>query len=161
VPAGDAFSERDLREIGREVRAISEEAQIVFSVLVADPDELGPQGDEPSLVGDLRAGGSADIRAIAEQAHAALGGRAREAVLVLVAPNARRVEIVLGSELRGRLSDRDCALAALSMTSSFSGGDLAGGILQGVRMLGQRAGKPRRQASVVAPGRTLSELLKP
>jgi uncharacterized membrane protein YgcG len=67
----------------------------------------------------------------------------------------------MGSELRGRLTDRDCALVALSMTSSFSGGDLAGGILQGVRMLGQRTAKPRRQASVVAPGRKLSELLKP
>jgi hypothetical protein len=163
VPAGEAFSERDLREIGREVRAISQEAKAVFSVLVADPDDLGPEGDEPSLVTSSRGGGapSGDIRTFAEQAHAALGDRSREAVLVLVAPNARRVEIVMGSELRGRLTDRDCALAALSMTSSFSGGDLAGGILQGVRMLGQRTGKPRRQASVVAPGRKLSELLKP
>ena len=163
MPAGDAFSERDLREIGREVRAISEEAKAVFSVLVADPEDLGPQGDEPGLVGDSRGGttDTGDVRAFAEQAHAALGERAREAVLVLVAPNARRVEIVMGSDLRGRLTDRDCALAALSMTSSFSGGDLAGGILQGVRMLGQRTGKPRRQASVVAPGRKLSELLKP
>jgi uncharacterized membrane protein YgcG len=145
VPAGEAFSERDLHDIGREVRAISDEAQLVFSVLVADPEELGE---------------TPDVRAFAEQAHAALGARSRDAVLVVVAPNARRVEIVMGSELRGRLSDRDCALAALSMTSSFAGGDLTGGILQGVRMLGQRAGKPRRQPSVVAPGRKLSELLR-
>ncbi len=146
MPAGEAFSERDLRDIGREVRAISDEAKVVFSVLVADPEDVDA---------------TSDVRAFAEQAHAALGARAAEAVLVLVAPNAHRVEIVMGSRLRGRLSDRDCALAALSMTSSFAGGDLAGGILQGVRMLGQRAGKPRRQASVVAPGRKLSELLRP
>jgi uncharacterized membrane protein YgcG len=146
VPAGEAFSERDLREIGREVREISDEAQVVFSVLVADPDAL-----------DL----TTDVRGFAEQAHAAIGARARDSVLILVAPNARRVEIVTGSGLRGRLSDRDCALAALSMTSSLSGGDLAGGILQGVRMLGQRAGKPRRQPSTVAPGRTLISILKP
>ena len=50
----------------------------------------------------------------------------------------------MGTSLRGRLSDRDCALAALSMTSSFTGGDLAGGVLQGVRMLGQRTAVPRR-----------------
>ncbi|MDX6258021.1 MAG: hypothetical protein QOJ11_4355 [Frankiales bacterium] len=146
MPAGDAFSAHDLSEIGREVRAISDEAKVVFSVLVADPDDLG---DTP------------DVRALAERAHAALGDRAHEAVLVLVAPNARRVEIVTGSDLRGRLSDRDCALAALSMTSSFAGGDLTGGVLQGVRMLGQRTGKPRRQPSVVAPGRTFSSLLRP
>jgi hypothetical protein len=156
VPAGEAFSERDLREIGREVRAISDEAQVVFSVLVADPAELGAHGDDPGL-----AGVPSDVRAFAEQAHASLGARAREAVLVVVAPNARRVEIVTGSALRGRLTDRDCALAALSMTSSFAGGDLSGGILQGVRMLGQRAGKPRRGASTVSPGRSLSSLLRP
>lgn len=147
MPAGEAFSDRDLREIGREVREISAEASVVFSILVADP-------------ADFAAGGS-DVRTFAEQAHAAIGDRAREAVLILVAPNERRVEIVTGSALRGRLSDRDCALAALSMTTSFAGGDLAGGVLQGLRMLGQRAGKPRRTASTVSPGRTLSSLLKP
>jgi len=136
VPAGDAFSERDLRDIGKEVRQISAETQVVFSVLVADPEDLEGLTD-------------ADVRAAAEQAHSALGDRAHEAVLLLVAPNTRRVEIVMGESLRGRLSDRDCALAALSMTSSFSGGDLTGGVLQGVRMLGQRAGKPRRLAGRV------------
>ena len=133
---------------------ISEPAKVVFSVLVADPEDL-VAGATSRLVGTTRRRRRPpDVRGFAEQAHAALGDRARESVLILVAPNARRVEIVMGSELRGRLSDRDCALAALSMTSSFSGGDLAGGILQGVRMLGQRTGKPRRQASVVAPGRS-------
>jgi uncharacterized membrane protein YgcG len=151
VPSGEAFSDRDLREIGREVRALSEQAQIAFSVLVADPGQLSHD--------DLKA--ASDIRVLAEQAHAALGERSTVAVLVLVAPNAHRVEIVTGSELRGRLSDRDCALAALSMSSSFAGGDLAGGILQGMRMLAQRAGKPRRGASTVSPGRTLSSLLRP
>ena len=130
VPAGDAFSERDLEDIGTEVRQISQEAKVVFSVLVADPDDFA----EPD----------SDVRAFAEKAHAALGARAHESVLVMVAPNARRVEIVMGTSLRGRLSDRDCALAALSMTSTFAGGDLAGGVLQGVRMLGQRTGAPRR-----------------
>jgi hypothetical protein len=130
VPAGDAFSDRDLVEIGKEVRQIGEEAKVVFSVLVADPDDFPESGP--------------DVRGLAERAHAALGARAHESVLILVAPNARRVEIVMGTALRGRLSDRDCALAALSMTSSFSGGDLAGGVLQGVRMLGQRTAVPRR-----------------
>lgn len=133
VPAGDAFSEHDLQEIGKEVRAVGAEAKAVISVLVADPEDLAPD-----------VAGGPDVRAFAQRAHAALGEQAREAILILVAPGARRVEIVLGSGLRGRLSDRDCALAALSMTSSFAGGDLAGGVLQGVRMLGQRTGRPRR-----------------
>ena len=99
MPAGDAFSDRDLTEIGKEVRQIGEEGKVVFSVLVADPDDFPESGP--------------DVRALAERAHAALGERAHESVLVLVAPNARRVEIVMGTSLRGRLSDRDCALAAL------------------------------------------------
>ena len=87
--------------------------------------------------------------------------RAHESVLVLVAPNARRVEIVMGTSLRGRLSDRDCALAALSMTSSFSGGDLAGGVLQGVRMLGQRTAAPRRLSRTRGLARQPAGVLDP
>jgi hypothetical protein len=50
---------------------------------------------------------------------------------------------VTGEESARRLSDRSCALAALSMTTAFAGGDLTGGIVTGVRMLGDAAGKPR------------------
>ncbi len=149
MPAGDAFNEHDLRSIGREIREISEKAEVLFSVLVADPDEV-PAAENGS-----------DVRAFAERAHAAIGDMAKDAVLILVAPNAHRVEIVMGTGLRGRLGDRDCALAALSMTSSFAGGDLSGGILQGVRMLGQRVGKPQQTGSTVSPGRSLSSLLRP
>ena len=152
MPAGDAFSEHDLRSIGREIREISEQAEVLFSVLVADPDEVpAPEAGEDG----------SDVRAFAERAHAAIGDMAKDAVLIVVAPNAHRVEIVMGTGLRGRLGDRDCALAALSMTSSFAGGDLSGGILQGVRMLGQRVGKPQQTGSTVSPGRSLSSLLRP
>ena len=54
VPAGDAFSERDLTEIGKEVREIGEEAKVVFSVLVADPDDFPEAG--PDVRGLRRAG---------------------------------------------------------------------------------------------------------
>lgn len=163
MPAGDAFSERDLRDIGTEVRAVSAAAKVIFSVLVADPAELVEPADDSTDDGAEAAPAPAlqDVRAYAEQAHAAIGDRADEAVLIMVAPNARRVEIVMGTALRGRLTDRDCALAALSMTSSFAGGDLTGGILNGVRMLGQRVGAPRRAPSTVSPGRPLSALIKP
>jgi uncharacterized membrane protein YgcG len=82
-----------------------------------------------------------DIRDHAERLHAALGARAANGVLVLVAPGDRQLEIVTGKESSRRLSDRSCALAALSMTTSFSGGDLVGGIVTGVRMLAESAGR--------------------
>ena len=73
--------------------------------------------------------------------HAALGARATNGVLLLVAPGDRQLEIVTGKESSRRLSDRSCALAALSMTTAFSGGDLVGGIVTGVRMLSESAGR--------------------
>jgi hypothetical protein len=45
------------------------------------------------------------------------------------------LEIVTGQRAARRLPDRICALAALSMTASFEGGDLAGGVVTGLRML--------------------------
>ena len=81
-----------------------------------------------------------DIREHAERLHAALGPLASRGVLVLVAPGDRQLEIVTGKDSARRLSDRACALSALSMTTSFAGGDLVGGITTGVRMLGEAAG---------------------
>jgi uncharacterized membrane protein YgcG len=126
VPAGEAFSERQARDITRTIRSISEESGVEFSVFVGEPD-----GDATSYAETLH-------RAMPEP---------RRSVLVLVAPNARRVEIVTGTAVRNRLTDRDCALAALSMTSAFSGGDLAGGIVTGLRMLADRV-RPGRHAHV-------------
>jgi uncharacterized membrane protein YgcG len=123
VPAGEPFSERQLREISRAVEAVSTETGVQFSVFVGRPEE--------------------DPGEYAERLHKALVDP-RHSVLVMVAPNERRVEIVTGTEVRHRLSDRDCALAALSMTSSFSGGDLVGGILTGLRMLADHAGAAGR-----------------
>ena len=63
-------------------------------------------------------------------------------MLVAVDPAARRLEIVTGGEVRRRLDDRSCALAAVSMTSAFEAGDLAGGIGHGVRSLAEHARTP-------------------
>lgn len=82
-----------------------------------------------------------EIREHAERLHGALGARAANGVLVLVAPGDRQLEIVTGKESSRRLSDRSCALAALSMTTAFSGGDLVGGIVTGIRMLSESAGR--------------------
>jgi hypothetical protein len=81
-----------------------------------------------------------DPRVYAERLLAALGPLAPYATLVHVDPALRRVEIVTGTHAAIRVDDRACALAALSMGSSFAGGDLAGGIVNGVRLLADHAG---------------------
>jgi uncharacterized membrane protein YgcG len=121
VPSGEAFTDGQVREISRACTAAGQETGLHFSVYV------GPA--------------EGDVREHAERLHAALDRRAPLAVLVLVAPGDRQLEIVTGKESSRRLSDRACALAALSMTTAFAGGDLVGGIVTGVRMLSEAAGR--------------------
>lgn len=123
VAAGSAvlsgpFSPRQLWRIDEALAAADRETGLTFSVYVG---ELA----EPS-------------RETAERLHAQLEPEA-EAVLLAVSPNQRVLEIVTGSLAARRLSDRVCALAALSMTASFEGGDLATGIVTGLRMLTDQA----------------------
>jgi hypothetical protein len=125
VPSGEArgepFTDGQVREISRACSQASAESGLRYSVFV------GPVEGE--------------IRDHAERLHAALGPLASRSVLVLVAPGDRQLEIVTGKESSRRLSDRACALAALSMTTAFSGGDLVGGIVTGLRMLSEAAGR--------------------
>jgi uncharacterized membrane protein YgcG len=104
--------------------------------------------DVSVLVGDLNLDGIGSFRAAAEKLHAALGDRAHSAVLVVVAPGQRKVEIVTGPAARRRVPDRVAALAVLSMTSAFSGGDLAGGVIDGLRQMADAAG---RRAGIPSP----------
>jgi uncharacterized membrane protein YgcG len=114
VPAGEPFEARQRDEIDRAVRAASDRTGLRISVYVG------------------RAEGDAET--YAERLLAAVGGG--DAVVVLVDPQARRLEIVSGTVAATRLDDGACGLAALSMSASFSGGDLVGGIVTGLRMLG-------------------------
>jgi uncharacterized membrane protein YgcG len=104
--------------------------------------------DVSVVVGDLILTDLSGFRAAAERVHAALGERAHSAVLVLVAPGQRRVEIVTGPAARRRVPDRVAALAVLSMTTAFAGGDLAGGVIDGLRQMAEAAGK---RAAIAAP----------
>ncbi|SDL88715.1 TLP18.3, Psb32 and MOLO-1 founding protein of phosphatase [Lentzea albidocapillata subsp. violacea] len=61
-------------------------------------------------------------------------------VLVAVSPGERVVEIVTGEESHRRLADRGAKLAVMSMVASFKEGDLAGGLVSGLRMLTDQAG---------------------
>jgi uncharacterized membrane protein YgcG len=104
--------------------------------------------DVSVLVGDLGITDLSGFREAAETLHAALGERAASAVLVVIAPGQRRVEVVTGAAARRRVPDRVAALAVLSMTTAFSGGDLAGGIIDGLRQMADAAGK---RAAIPAP----------
>ena len=123
MPSGDnePFSDSQVREISRACAQASAESGLHYSVYVGGVD--------------------GDIRDHAERLHAALGPNASSAVLVLVAPQDRQLEIVTGKESSRRLSDRACALAALSMTTAFAGGDLVGGVVTGLRMLSEASGR--------------------
>lgn len=116
-----AFTDAQQRDISRTCAAATAETGLHFSVYVGGVD--------------------GDVRDQAERLHAALGPLAPRAVLVVVTPGDRQLEIVTGKVSGRRLSDRACALAALSMTTAFAGGDLTGGIVTGVRMLGEAAGR--------------------
>jgi uncharacterized membrane protein YgcG len=98
--------------------------------------------DVSVLVGDLELDDPGQFRAAAERLHAALGDeRSRTAVLIVVAPGQRRVEVVTGPGVRRRVPDRVAALALLSMTTSFGGGDLAGGVVDAIRQVADAAGR--------------------
>jgi uncharacterized membrane protein YgcG len=78
-------------------------------------------------------------RDFARGLHARLGADAGRAVLVFVDPDGRALEIVTGAAARKLLDDRTCALAAMSMVTSFAVGDLTDGIRDGINMLAEHA----------------------
>jgi uncharacterized membrane protein YgcG len=120
-PAGP-FTPKQLARLDEALTLSSRETGVQFSLFV------GALGTNP--------------RGMSEDLHSGLGPAAADSVLVAVSPGERRLEIVTGEHTAKRLPDRACALAALSMTASFNGGDLVGGIVNGLRMLADQSGKP-------------------
>ena len=82
-------------------------------------------------------------RVRAEELHTASGSDPSHAVLLALSPGQRVIEVVTGPAAARRLPDRACALAVLSMTTSFAGGDLVGGIVTGLRQMSDQAGRLR------------------
>jgi hypothetical protein len=122
VPVGDAFTQRQADHIRHAILGARTVTGLLFSVFI------GPAEGE--------------VRDHALQLHASLGDDASIAVLIFIEPEARRVEIVTGDVARRTIDDHAAALASLSMATSFAGGDLVGGIINGIRMLTQSAAKP-------------------
>jgi hypothetical protein len=108
------FSSRQLIRIDEALTGADRESGLAFSIYVGG---LGDSSHER-----------------AESLHDQLPDPAKS-VLVAISPEQRVVEIVTGSAALQRIPDRICALAALSMTAAFAGGDLTGGVVTGLRML--------------------------
>jgi uncharacterized membrane protein YgcG len=81
-----------------------------------------------------------DARAHAERMFVEAGLHTRPAVLVLVAPEVRRVEILTAPEARERVSDEAASEAVDVMTDRFAHGDLVGGLIAGVGHIAAAAG---------------------
>lgn len=123
MPAGDAFSARQLESISRAISQAEQATGLDFSVYVGDAD------------GDLTQTGRRLL--------GALGKRADLAVVIVVDPTAREVDVLAGTAAAYHLDDRGLALGVMSMTTSFAMGDLAGGIVDGLRTLAEHARQPR------------------
>lgn len=121
MPASDVFSARQRDDIARAVQIAQKDSGLPFAVYIGG---LGHSSRERAL-----------------QLHGAL--RSAEAVLVAVDPGGRTLEIVTGPEAKRYLDDRACALAALTMTSQLVTGDLAAGVVNGVRTLAEHGRHPR------------------
>jgi Domain of unknown function (DUF5130) len=82
-----------------------------------------------------------DTRAGAEALMGSLGPEASVAALVAVSPAQRVVEVVTGPEASRRISERAARLAVLSVVSSCSLGEVSTGVVNGVRILADQAGR--------------------
>lgn len=121
MPAGEAFSPRQQAEINRAIEIARRETKLDYVVYVGAANK--------------------DPRLHARRLLAKLPDPA-QSVLVLVDPAARRLEIVVGKEAARRVDERASSLAIAAMTSAFAAGDLAGGIANGVILLGEHARQP-------------------
>jgi uncharacterized membrane protein YgcG len=87
---------------------------------------LGPAGD--------------DSRATAESMFVQAGLNERPAVLLLVAPEERKVEIVTAPTAKERLTDDECAEALSEMTPYFARNEFVDGLVVGLHELAERTG---------------------
>ncbi|MDP9093050.1 MAG: DUF5130 domain-containing protein [Actinomycetota bacterium] len=114
----NGFTVRQLSRLDEALTLSSRESGLFFSIYVG---ELSPP-----------------TRAHAEALFERLND---DSVLLAVSPGQRVLHIVTGPASARRLPNRACALAALAMRASFTNGDLVGGIVTGLRMLADSAGR--------------------
>jgi uncharacterized membrane protein YgcG len=83
---------------------------------------------------------SADTRSHAEGLFVDAGLHEQPAVLIHVAPDHRRVEIVTAPAVRERIPDEACSRAITEMTQHFANGRFVDGLLAGIASLAHTAG---------------------
>ncbi len=115
------FTARQLSRIDEALTLSSRESGLTFSIYVGPLAE--PTRDTATALFDE----------LAQTTTAPL--------LIAISPAQRVLQIVTGTESAARVPNKSCALAALSMRAAFSAGDLAGGIVTGLRMLSDAAGR--------------------
>lgn len=119
--AGEELTPDQSRRLRRAVEIAEQASGLRFSLYVGPSEE--------------------DARSYALRLHGSLDD-ADETVLVLCDPDFRVLEIVTGRTAKRVLADRDCALAAASMRSSFVAGDIIGGLAHGITQMGESARRP-------------------
>lgn len=122
VPAGEAFTPAQSSDIAKAIMQAERASGFVFSVYVGAADT--------------------DARSFAERLHGELSDSARS-VLVMVDPVGRQLEVVTGSVVRRTLTNRQSALAAITMQAAFATGDLVRGIQGGLQQLAANARAPQ------------------
>lgn len=85
-----------------------------------------------------------ELAATARALLADLGLAGVPSVLLLAAPESRRLEIITSESGARRVPDHALRLAAVAMSASFGVGDVAGGITEAVRLIAQAAGRGER-----------------
>jgi uncharacterized membrane protein YgcG len=84
-----------------------------------------------------------DAREHAERLFHSAQANTRPAVMLYVAPDARRVECVVAPQLADRIPDAAAQEAIDVMVPVLSAGDVAGGLAAGLRHIAAVAGPPR------------------
>ncbi len=121
MSVGEAFTPLQRDEIAKAIRDAEKLSGRTFSV------HVGPSDGDP--------------RQRAERLHAALAAPANS-ILIHVDPQVRSLDIVTGAAVRTQLGNRQAALAAITMQSAFTAGDLARGLLAGLQLLAELARPP-------------------
>ncbi|CAJ60505.1 MULTISPECIES: DUF5130 family protein [Frankia] len=135
MATGEAFTSEQLERLNRALELAQKHSGVRFGV------RLG------SVRGDVRLAAERILSTLVEDP-------ARDpAVLILVSPGQCFVRVATTPAARKRISDSASGLAALTMTSSFSLGDLVGGLTTGIRQLGEAAGPaaPAHAAPISSP----------
>lgn len=118
MPAGDIFTADQRHEIDKAIREASRASGREFSVRVGSSE--------------------GDSRRTAEFLHGSLP-RPGNSILIFIDPVTRSLEIVTGADVLHSLTNRQAALAAITMQSAFATGDLDRGLRSGLAQLARLA----------------------